>query len=251
MATTVTRVAHSCVLLDFGGQVLLTDPWFSEKAGYYRGEPLAFAPATLPELSAVIASHDHYDHYDLDAFSAYQDKAVPFVVKRGMAGKARRAGFTNVTEAEPWDEVNVGGLRVTAAPARHGVPEITFVIQGADTTVFFGGDTMRIPDLDEVPRRFGVIDLALLPVNGLRIRPFNRQVVMNAEQAGEYCGVLRPKVAVPTHYAFTAGPVRDRLFLKYDGTPERFQRAAARHAPETTVRMLDPGEPLVLDRRAP
>lgn len=248
MATTVTRVTHSCALLDFDGQVLLTDPWFSEKPGYHRGEPLACTPAALPRLSAVIASHDHYDHYDIGAFSAYPDKAVPFIVGRGMAEKARQAGFANVTEAEPWEQVTIDGLRVTAAPARHGVPEITFVIQGAGKTIFFGADTLRIPDLDEVPRRFPGIDLALLPVNGLRIRPaFNRQVVMNAEEAGEYCGVLQPKVAVPIHYAFTAGPVGDRLFLKYDGTPERFQRAVARHAPATQVRVLAPGEPLTLD----
>lgn len=247
MVTTVTRVTHSCVLLDFGGHVVLTDPWFSEKPGYRRGEPLAFTPVTLPGLSAVVASHDHYDHYDIDAFSAYPDKAVPLVVKRGMGDKARRAGFTNVSEVEPWDEVTIGGLRITAAPARHGVPEITFVVQDANTTVFFGADTLRIPDLDEVPRRFGEIDLALLPVNGLKIRPVNRQVVMNAEQAGEYCAVLRPRVAVPTHYAFTAGPVRDRLFLKYDGTPQRFQRAVARHAPATTVKVLSPGEPFAFD----
>jgi L-ascorbate metabolism protein UlaG (beta-lactamase superfamily) len=251
MATTLTRVTHSCALLDFDGQALLTDPWFSEKPGYYRGEPLAFTPATLPRLSAVVASHDHYDHYDLDAFSAYPDKTVPFIVKRGMGDKARRAGFTTVTEAEPWDEVTVGGLRITAAPARHGVPEITFVLQGAGKAIFFGGDTLRIPGLDEVPRRLGDIDLALLPINGLRIRPFNRQVVMSAEEAGEYCAVLRPKVAVPIHFAFTAGPVRDRLFLKYDGTPERFQRAVARHAPATSVRVLAPGEPFVLDGQAP
>ena len=37
-------------------------------------------------------------------------------------------------------------------------------------------------------------------------------------------------MAVPIHYAFTAGPFRDRLFLKYEGTPERFQRAVAQHA---------------------
>lgn len=245
MAATVTRVTHSCALLDFGGQVLLTDPWFSEKPGYYRGEPLAFTPATLPKLSAVVASHDHYD---LAAFSAYPDKAVPFIVRHGMGDKARKAGLTNVTEAEPWEQVTVGGLRITGAPARHGVPEITFVIQGAGKTIFFGADTLRIPDLDEVPRRFPDIDLALLPVNGLQIRPaFNRQVVMTAEEAGEYCAVLRPKVAVPTHYAFTAGPIRDRLFLKYNGTPERFQRAVARHAPATSVRVLAPGEPLALD----
>jgi L-ascorbate metabolism protein UlaG (beta-lactamase superfamily) len=118
----------------------------------------------------------------------------------------------------------------------------------AGKTVFFGADTLRIPGLDEVPRRFPGIDAALLPVNGLRIRPaFNRQVVMNAEQAGEYCAVLKPKVAVPIHYAFSAGPMRDRLFLKYDGTPERFQRAVARYAPATQVRVLAPGEPLTLE----
>ena len=44
---------------------------------------------------------------------------------------------------------------------------------------------------------------------------------MTAEEAAELCGVLRPRLAVPIHYAFTAGPVRDRLLLKYDGTPER------------------------------
>lgn len=247
MATTVTRVAHASALLDFDGRVLLTDPWFSEKPGYYRGEALAYTPATLPRLSAVVASHDHYDHYDVAAFSAYPDKAVPFIVKRGMAEKARQAGFTNVTEAEPWEQVTVDGLQVTAAPARHSVPEITFIIQGAGKTVFFGADSLRIADLDEVPKRFPGIDAALLPVNGLRIRPaMNRQVVMTSEEAGEYCAVLKPKVAVPIHYTFTAGRMRDLLFLKYDGTPERFQRAVARHAPGTQVRVLAPGEPLTL-----
>ena len=112
-------------------------------------------------------------------------------------------------------------------------------------TVLFGADTLRTPDLDEVATRFPDIDLALLPINGLQIRPaFNRQVVMNAEQAGELCTVLQPRFAVPTHYAFTAGPIRDHLFLKYDRTPERFERAVAQLAPATTARVLAPGEPL-------
>lgn len=247
MTTTVTRVTHACALLDFDGERVLTDPWFSEKAGYHPGEPVAFAPADLPPLVAVTASHGHYDHYDLDAFAGYPDKSVPFVVKEGMGAKARQAGFTNVIEVEPWQQVTAGSVRITAAPAKHGVPEVTFVIEGSGTTVFFGADTLRIPELDQVAERFPHIDLALLPVNGLRIRPaFNRQVVMTAEQAAELCAVLHPAVAVPIHYAFTAGPIGDRLLLKYDGTPERFERAAARQAPATTVKVLSPGEPFVL-----
>jgi L-ascorbate metabolism protein UlaG (beta-lactamase superfamily) len=110
------------------------------------------------------------------------------VVKRGIGSKAHDAGFTDVREVEPWEQVQLGPVRVTAAPAKH--------------------------------------------------------VVMTAEQAAELCGVLRPRVAVPIHYAFTAGPLRDRLLLKYDGTPERFQQAVARQAPNTRVRVLAPGEPL-------
>jgi hypothetical protein len=38
--------------------------------------------------------------------------------------------------------------------------------------------------------------------------------------------------------------LRDRLFLKYDGTPERFVRAASALAPATEVHVLAPGQPL-------
>jgi hypothetical protein len=44
MALTVTRVARSCVLLDFGGQPVLTGPVVSDKPGYHRGAALAFTP---------------------------------------------------------------------------------------------------------------------------------------------------------------------------------------------------------------
>jgi L-ascorbate metabolism protein UlaG (beta-lactamase superfamily) len=154
MALTVTRVTHACVLLDLDGQRLLTDPWFSERRGYYRGEPLAFTPTSLPKLAGVLVSHGHYDHFDLAAFAAYPDHQVPLVVKRGLATQARTAGFTNVAEVDPWEQVTLGALRVTAAPARHSVPEACFVVEGAGQTVFFGGDTLRIAELDQVAQRY-------------------------------------------------------------------------------------------------
>ena len=78
--------------------------------------------------------------------------------------------------------------------------------------------------------------------------PGNRKVVMNAAEAAQLCAVLHPRVAVPLHYRYTAGAIRDRILLKwkYDGTPEVFVRETASRPPQTTVRVLAPGEPLAL-----
>ena len=243
----VTRIGHATVLLDFGGCRILTDPWFSERWGYYHGEPYGLTLAELPHLDGVLVSHDHYDHFDLQSFRQYPDKGVPMLLKRGLAAKARAAGFHNVRELDAWEATTLGPLTITGAPAKHKVPEITFVLEGLGLSVYFAADTLLIPELREVARRFPRIDLALVPVNGLQIRPmFNRQVVMNAKEAAELCALLRPRVAVPIHYAFTGGPIQDRLVLKYTGTADEFAREAARRAPGTRVRILAPGEPLVV-----
>jgi L-ascorbate metabolism protein UlaG (beta-lactamase superfamily) len=249
MTTTLTRVVHASVLLDFDGAAILTDPWLSERPGYFHGEPRAFASAAdLPVLSGIVISHGHYDHCDLDALADYPDKQVPVATIPSVAARVRAAGFRNVVVLGDWDSAELGPVRVTAAPAKHSVPEATFVLRSDGQTVFFGGDTMRIPELDEVARRFPDLDLALLPINGLRVRPMlGRQIVMDAEQAADLTKVLRPRLAVPIHYAYTAGPVRDRLLLKLDrDRPDLYVQAATDAAPDTDVRVLDPGEPMTL-----
>jgi len=249
---TITRVTHASVLLDFDGAAILTDPWFSEKGGfpgYYRGEPLGVALADLPRLAGVAASHAHYDHYDVDAFQAYPTKTVPFAVKGGTAARARAVGFTNVVELDPWETTQLGPVRVTACPAKHSLPQVTYVMEAAGFTVYFGGDTLLIPEHHEVARRFPRIDLALLPINGLALRPMgNRKIVMNARDAAELTGMLRPRYAVPIHYAYHSGALADHLILKYDGTPAEYVRESARQAPKTTIRVLAPGEPFAIEQ---
>src|SRR5688500_3205562 len=98
----VTRIAHASVLLELGGQRILTDPWFSQTSSYRHGEPLGISLENLPRLDLVIASHDHYDHFDIETFAAYPDKAVPMLVGPDMVEKARAAGFTNVRELKVW-----------------------------------------------------------------------------------------------------------------------------------------------------
>ena len=245
---TATRLGHACQLLEFGETRVLLDPWFTQNATYYQGEPVMATVASLGRIDAVVVSHEHYDHCDLDALVAGGfDLDVPLVGPGTVTAIATEKGFRDVRTIEAWESTTIGDLTVTATPGQHGVHEVTFVLQAAGRTVFFGGDSLRVPELDQIPGRFGPIDLAILPTNGLCIRPMNmHQVVMDAEQAAELTAVLAPTLAVPHHYAFHSGWLGDRMITKGDQDPRHFADAVARLAPEVAVRLVLPGTPVVV-----
>jgi L-ascorbate metabolism protein UlaG (beta-lactamase superfamily) len=43
----ITRVTHSCHLIQIGGLTVLTDPWFTQRPLYHQGEPIALQPEQL------------------------------------------------------------------------------------------------------------------------------------------------------------------------------------------------------------
>ncbi|HEY3466123.1 MAG TPA: MBL fold metallo-hydrolase [Amycolatopsis sp.] len=244
----VTRIAHACQLLELGDLRVLTDPWFTQTAVYYQGERLAATPSTLDHLDAVVISHEHYDHCDLDALLAGGlDPDTPIVGPGTVTAIAKDKGFSRLHTIEAWESTRIGDLTVTATPGEHGVHEVTFVLQTGGRTVFFGGDSLRVPELDRIPERLGPVDLTILPTNGLCVRTADlRQVVMDAEEAAELTAVLRPKLAVPHHYAFHSGRLGDRMITKGDQDPRHYADAVARLVPDVDVRIVLPGVRVVV-----
>src|SRR5215217_5127058 len=68
----VAMVGHATILIQVAGLNVLTDPVFSERAslvsfaGPKRVNPPGIAFADLPRIDAVLVTHNHYDHLDLD-----------------------------------------------------------------------------------------------------------------------------------------------------------------------------------------
>jgi hypothetical protein len=88
----VTWFGHSTALLRIEGKNLLIDPIFSDHASPFSFfGPQAFPYATeyslddLPELDAVLISHDHYDHLDYETILELKDKVDAFYVPFGLA----------------------------------------------------------------------------------------------------------------------------------------------------------------------
>jgi L-ascorbate metabolism protein UlaG (beta-lactamase superfamily) len=152
-AMKLTKLVHACVKLEKDGATLVIDPGaFSEPA------------ATLADADAVLITHEHFDHLDVDslraALTAKPDLEVwtnPAVAEQFADAKDR------VHAVRHGDTFTAAGFSVHVYGEKHAeihkdVPIIDntgFVIDGE---VFHPGDALTIPE-DPVPT-------LLVPVNG-------------------------------------------------------------------------------------
>jgi L-ascorbate metabolism protein UlaG (beta-lactamase superfamily)/predicted ester cyclase len=254
----IVRVGHASVLVQWGDDTLLTDPWFSQKGsfpGYYSGESLAMGVADLPRLTGVLGSMDHWDHFDMKHFAAYRDHSVPIVVPAGTAQQeqATAAGFTDVRALAPWQTVQLGAFRVTAVNAKPDQPatafeyEHAYVLEVEGRTVLFCPHLMTPAVQTELRQRFGRIDVAIVGINGLSLKPRNfHQLSMSPEDAAALCARLDVQAVIPVHYTFHGNWASDTFILSHRGTPEALADAVRRQAPATTAIAMRPGKQLAI-----
>ena len=90
--------------------MVLTDPWFTFTATYDPGEAVACTVDELPDLAAVVVTHEHYDHCDLDALAGYRDLTVPLICPGTVVAStaSNNLGF-NVTQPGLGSQCNEGG----------------------------------------------------------------------------------------------------------------------------------------------
>src|SRR5204862_7683460 len=107
------------------GVNILTDPHWGERAspvgfaGPRRLIPPGMRFADLPPIHAVVISHDHYDHLDVDTVVRLERAVHPrFVVPLGPTAWMGDVGITNVVELAWWERQAVRGLTFTCTPAQ-------------------------------------------------------------------------------------------------------------------------------------
>jgi len=225
-----TWLGHATVLIELKGHWVLVDPVWSERVspsailGPRRSHPVPLELEDLPELSAVLISHDHYDHLDtatIDALVAQQ--RMPFVVPLGIGEHLRRWGVPEDRIVElDWDESHV----VKGVVSRPDVPDLTLVctearhfsgrgftqnstlwsswslIAGSGRkrrAVFFGGDTGYTPAFADIGRTYGPFDLTVLPIGAYDERWSD--IHMNPAEAVQAHQDLRGDVLLPGHWA--------------------------------------------------
>ncbi len=207
----LTWIGHASFLLSIGGHHLLIDPVFARRAGhpYPRAVAPGLAPSDLPQITAVLVTHNHYDHLDA-AFVRALEPSVTVVVPTGLGRWVRRRHRGSVVELEWWQRCEVEGVEATLVPARHwsrrGVLDTNrslwggWVVRAGDASVYHAGDTAFFEGFAEIGRRFPRLDVALLPVGGYDPGWFMERHHMTPEQAGRAFLDLGARLMVPMHW---------------------------------------------------
>lgn len=229
----VTLIAHSTVLIECGATRLLTDPYFGRRGNlaYARTSQPAREPAELRDVAAVLVSHSHFDHVDR-AYLKSLDARVPVYAPRASARWIALKGAHAATGLAPWNDVQVGDVRVTAVPAHHTAPAIGFVVAQDGHAAYFAGDTYRGQFMADIGERFHP-DVCLMPVTTFRI-----PMTMGNRSACEAARALRTRVVIPIHLG-----IRPRApLLRRRETVESFRTALRVAGIDARVVSLEPGE---------
>lgn len=245
----VTWLGHSTVLLQMHGKNLLIDPVFSEYsspvqlAGPKRFSHPPVSVDGLPHIDAVVITHDHYDHLDMDSIKSLAEIADRFIVPLGVEAHLTRWGVAGekITAMAWWEETEIDGLTVACTPARHysgrfrSAPNRTlfasYVFMDEYHRVFDSGDSAYGSHFEEIGEKYGGFDLALMDGAQYNMRWHSSH--MFPEESVSACEMLGAKLAMPVHWgAFSLAP------HAWDDPPERFTAAAEEAGVATVTPMI-------------
>jgi L-ascorbate metabolism protein UlaG (beta-lactamase superfamily) len=215
----ITWLGHSTILLELDGRRVLIDPVWSERASPFTwAGPRRFYPPPLPinqlpALDAVLISHDHYDHLDVETIVALgQATRAPFLVPLGVGAHLEYWGIPadRIIELDWWQKHALGGLSLVATPARHfSGRSITFsdrdatlwagwALIGPEHRVFYSGDTAMFPGFSEIGARLGPFDATLIEAGAYNA--LWADVHLGPEQAVDAHLKVRGRLMIPVHW---------------------------------------------------
>lgn len=261
----ITWLGHSTTLVEIDGTRLLLDPVWAERvsplswAGPKRFHEPPLLLAELPDVDAVLISHDHYDHLDKDTVVHLADRGHRFVVPLGVGSRLQSWDIPadRIEELDWWDDIRVNGITVTATPARHfsgRSPVMTdrnetlwagFAMTGDQHRVYYTGDTGMFPGFTEIGERLGPFDVTLVETGA-----YNKlwaDLHLGPEQAVQAVKNSRGGLLVPVHWG-----TFELAMHSWVEPAERLMVAAAQQNVALAIpkpgESLDPSDPPALVR---
>jgi N-acyl-phosphatidylethanolamine-hydrolysing phospholipase D len=262
----VTWINHCSFIVEIDEVVVLTDPIWSDRcsplsfAGPRRQHKAPLSLEQLPPIDFVLISHDHYDHLDKQTVLALHKSHpdVTWIVPLGLERWFKKLGIVRVIEFTWWQKRHFVRrhveITITAVPSQHFSGRSLFdknitlwagyIIEFIRPKrkvkrLYFSGDTgYNEKDFKEIGKKFGRIDLSLLPIGTYVPHAFMDPVHIDPYKAVAIHQEVNSQLSVGMHWRTfcLSGEGMERppydlyLALKEKGIDSQ------------TFRILDPGQ---------
>jgi L-ascorbate metabolism protein UlaG (beta-lactamase superfamily) len=269
-AVQITWLRHATFLIQLGGEYqILVDPVIEELDGIlgllgkyaaigtlYADSPLATkdlpfeggdGTAAQQNTNIVAISHDHYDHLNfktLKKLPADTHYYIPLGLQREFPAR-----FTNTTAMDWYTRDRLGDLTITFLPANHRSGRSMHVknqnlwggwlFEWKGYRIYFAGDTGYSDLFKDIRRRYGEMDVCMMPVTAW----FQRHWHFAPEDAVQAAEDLDCKALIPWGWGTWILGFEHLL-----EPPRRLQYAWDQMQPENMeLRILKMGETYSLD----
>jgi len=217
----ITWFGHSAFLLEVKNKKILLDPmlgkspaphaFFGTKRFDYQ---LPIAIEKLPQIDAVVFSHDHYDHLDYESVLKLKDKTTTFFVPLGVDAhlEAWDVSKDKIKTLNWNDSIQIENVKYICAPARHfsgrGILNrestlwASWIVEVGGYKFYFSGDGGYGKHFKEIGEKYGPFDFAMMECG--QYNEMWADIHMMPEETVQASLDLNTKLAMPIHWgAFT------------------------------------------------
>lgn len=187
----VTVLVHSSIKI-IGDKTIYFDPYNIE--------------GNSKDADFIFITHDHYDHFSPKDIEKIKNEATILVVPASMEKQSAKAGIShkNTILISPGENREINGINVEAVAAYNtlkpfhtkGKRFLGYVVTMNNTRYYIAGDT----DINDENRQVKC-DVAVVPVGGM--------YTMDAKEAAKLVNIIKPRLAIPSHYGSVVGSVKD------------------------------------------
>ncbi|MES2581544.1 MAG: MBL fold metallo-hydrolase [Pseudomonadota bacterium] len=209
-------LGHASVLIELDGVRILTDPVLSQRTSPFQFMgPARLHPAPLPlaqwkAIDAVVISHDHFDHLDMDTIRHLAQGGTHFYVGLGIGAHLERwqVPAAQIHEMDWWEQASIKGVVIHCTPARHysgrtsmnnSTLWASWMVKGPTHSVYFSGDTGYGGHFKAIRERLGAPGLALIKVGAYGDTWMD--IHMGPESAVQAHQDLGAQTMLPVHWA--------------------------------------------------